>query len=277
VEIRTTPTGILFKEVRNLRIRTQAIKPIMKYLFSIVTLFAGLCCCAQSGGTLEFDVKPEASFARVAGQVVDLSSNLEIELPAGQYNVELWAPGFEINKEEVTVTAGQRVFVRKGLTNVNSNYREFEEKLDVYRRTKGGRLFTGIGLLAVNAGAAFLVTTGKYREANNTIQKLEILQTNYANALAPEELAITVAAYEGRLEEFRSAKSAHETRLNIGIPVLLATTAATVYFISRRAKKRPLVRPVFAANNPFVSIFSRPSPFFTMNTAGVAAGAIFKF
>lgn len=214
---------------------------------------------AQDVEKLYITVSPYATIMKINGDTIALKKENQpyvLELEKGTYPVELWAPGYEIIRDTLTIkeTASNKYANKyaKRLTVKTPEFKAFEELNIIYNKEVKSKKRKKGALIAVNALLTYYIVDGdRFR-----IKKQEkIANDAYKNYL----ISTRLSDLEEEFERYGNAQKKHndivkfaKTKLIVGVPVLLGAYIGT-WFQIKKINKKPLpVKPVFSPKNPFV-------------------------
>ncbi len=231
------------------------------YIPKIAALVA--CCFvvhAASGqtGTLTLSVSPKNALVRIQGQVLEPDKKASLTLDAGTYTIEVWAPFFQLQTEEVIVRAGQTTHYRKGLVTKSSEYAPFLAARSAYATRKLKRTIPDLSFTAAYAVLGYFIIGRPIIKSNQIYERALRVRDNHYGSVYPVAIQQNELDYAALTAEYEAATTTRRKRLTIGIPVMTLATGALAYHLIRRAQGRP-ERPQFIPNNPFANV-SRSLP-----------------
>lgn len=217
-------------------------------LFLLLAL-ATLASTLAAQQTVRFNVQPADAFVRIDGRVLDLRDTTTIELAAGTYQAEIWAPGYTLNKRTVTVEEEDQT-VTYTLRNRSAAYRDHEDAVKDRQARVVKRAIVDVSFLAATAGATYLAITGRNERLDELEATIATNAADYRAAVSPAELGQIRRDYEAAVSEHEDVQASHNL-------ITVAATAVAVtgaFFTVRRfflGKRGEYPRPVFTPDDPF--------------------------
>lgn len=231
----------------------------------------------QGTASIELEIAPEKCFVRIDGDVHELKNGKKtILLEAGTYQLEVWAPFFDVYTEQVTIITGQTLKFTKGLTNVVDGYEDFKQKQEVYLEKKHKRVISGGAIITGNLLVGYLAFGNKWRKGISLRNQAEAFVTDHSNAVTPEDVALSLDNYQQTVADYTKTREDLIKQRKIGIPLFAITSAATGYFFYRRSKSK-LTKPVLDSINPFTGSFQPAGSSFTYDGRWTQLALAFKF
>lgn len=243
----------------------------MHYCFRRIApflFFFGLFSCIGYGqtGTLSIAVSSTQGFARVDGHLLNLAEDSTIDLPAGTYTVETWAPYFAVHRDEVVVRAGETTDYVRGLVTKSPEYRGCLDARSEFATRKLHRTASDLTLVAAYGILGYFSVGKNSGTAQRAYDRALSLHELHRVSVNPAGITGSARAYTARSEDYAGARTARNRQLRIGIPVMAGATAALAYHLIRRAAHRP-TRPECGTQNPFTAVHLSP----TTNGLGLTA------
>ncbi|OAV44695.1 hypothetical protein [Lewinella sp. 4G2] len=231
-------------------------------MYRLLTALLLLVVCASAlrgQENVTFYVQPAESFLRVDGRVFELKKSNTIRLAPGTYNVELWAPKFDVREVPITVEAGKPTVVREGLRTVTAEYNSYRAELSTYNTNRLKRVLGEGSIAALSVGLAAVAATGRNNKLDELRDYTERQRTLYDDGVFDGAEQFLKNYNDGRAE-FDDVRREHNT-IVVGTSILAALGVAVLVkrFMSKNRKR--YVRPTYNPVNPFQSgttHFERP-------------------
>lgn len=245
-------------------------------LLSLLLLFVcGLQLSAQDG-SIKFTISPKDAFVRIDGNVLEVSKQNTLRLVPGNYEIEVWAPRFEIFKQTITITAGEQLDYRKGLTILATDFGDYRETDDVYRKAKLNRNITLGSILLANA-----ITTVSYRlglESNidGLKKQADEARRNYERAIDQFSIDLYANAYATLRAEYNAEIKRRDNFTKIATPALLLSYGVSAFFVVKLLSKK-IDKPSYAPENPFLSLINKYQPSLMVSNNQLGLGINLKF
>lgn len=249
----------------------------MKSLLMLLLCLCGGSIFAQVDGTIKLVISPKDAFVRIDGKVVEVSKENTLRLPAGEHEIEIWAPRFEVFKEVVTISPGKELDYRKGLTVLNNSYNDYRETGKIYRKAKLERNLTIGGIIVANA-----ITTVMYQSFTTTSidrkkKNAEEVQRAYDLAVEPDQVTRFENQYNTAKEEYEQAVDRGNSIRKFGTPLLIAGYGLSAYFLVKIIKKKTNRPGDFTPENPFLTFMEKYEPTLLAGANQVGVGVNLKF
>lgn len=246
---------------------------------SLLSFFSGF----GFSQTVTFSVIPANSFVRVNGEVLDLSKQRTLELPAGTYEAEFWAPQFSVVTETITVNASGTNTVRLGLKKLSPKFEDYREARSVYNTQILKRTLTDFTLVGGTLAAGYTTLALKNNSLTADENKLDVVEQDIARSLnryqtvvAPVELDLASAEYNRLVDRYEELQEKRNTGIAAGATITVIGAGLTfLYFRKWRSKPE---KPLWKADNPFTSTDSPVfMPAIGFNGQGGQAGFTLTF
>lgn len=230
-----------------------------------------------------FVVSPANAFVRVNGQVLDLSKKNTLELAPGTYEMEFWAPNFDVEKEMILVEATKPNIIRKGMKNISARYENFKAERSKYVTKKFGRGLIDFSVVGATLFIANASLQTRKTGPNNESSDIAIVQREIdANreiaetSINPNSIARARVEYTALTAEYAELQQERNGRILLGSVATAIGTGLAVFYFAKLRKQ--IERPVLETNNPFVQNV-KPSilPSFTLGRVGGQAGFTLTF
>lgn len=226
--------------------------------FIIILLFScfALTAFAQTGALI-LQVQPTNAIVRLNGK--EYKNLTKVEVPAGVYTIEAWAPGREYLKDTIEVFANAFVKYDTILT-VSSAYKVYSQQMSEYSRIKTNNGILKGSIVVFNAGITAVVlaimpgNVRQHRDAANTALN------SYNNTTGVLGLNEFKAEYDREMALYEDGKEKRKKYLYVALPSLAAAYGISVFAWTRIKKAPP--KPVLDAPNPFANMDLRLVPQF---------------
>lgn len=241
----------------------------MKHLLLLLFAFFSLSVVAQNGAVL-LQVLPSNAIVRLNG--VEYKNLTRVEVPAGKYTLEAWAPGRNYIKDTIEIYGNGFVKYDTVLP-ISDAYKVYSAEMKEYSKIKNGNGIVKGSIVLFNAGITALVMAimpgdvKEHRNAANTALD------NYRNATSPSALNETRQKYETENQLYEDGKDKRKKYLYIALPSMAAMYGVSVFAWTRIKKAPP--KPVLNAPNPFANMDLRLIPEFGNGYAPTGMG--FRF
>jgi hypothetical protein len=228
----------------------------MKYYLIILLSFAiGDSLFSQENGKMIFNITPTHYHIRISEKTYEVNNSngiFEIELPAGEYDIKIWAPTRTLHEDKIIITSGASNNYKKNLSNLSEYYKNYKTELTHYHNQKIiNPIIIGLDL-GISATTVYLIAKEK-KDAEKIKNRINSNAEAYTKAISPEELAIAKQAYLNSITDYDDGKKKYKKTAIIGYSVIAIANAATIYRIIKR-KKNPLLKPTYEEKNPLVNI-----------------------
>lgn len=228
------------------------MKPILLFLFTCIALRA----TSQNGAVL-LQVQPTNATVRINGQ--EFKNLTRVEMPAGVYTIESWAPGREYIKDTLEIFADG--FVKYvTILPVSSAYKVYSQQMEVYSKAKTNNGVLKGSIVVFNAGITTLLMAlmpgdvKQHRDAANTALD------NYNNATGVAGIVEFKHSYESESRMYEEGLVQRRKYLYKTLPAIAAMYGISVFAWTRIKKAPP--RPTLNAPNPFSTMDLRLVPEF---------------
>lgn len=225
------------------------------YLITVLSIAIYNCSFSQSNGKMVFNITPTHYHIRIAEKTYEVNNDngiFEIELPAGEYDIKIWAPTRELIEDKIVINSGTTNNYKKNINNLSEYYKDYRTELTHYHNQKIiNPIIIGLDL-GISATAAFLIAKEK-KDVNVIKNSINSNADAYSRAISTEELALSKQAYLDSVKKYNDGKDKFKKTAIIGYSVIAIANAATIYRIIKR-RKNPLIKPSYEENNPLVNI-----------------------
>ncbi|MEN0003227.1 MAG: PEGA domain-containing protein [Bacteroidota bacterium] len=231
----------------------------MKYFLPLFLLcfLSGKVCNAQETGELRVIVGNPGALLKVNNQLYHLDKEptpLQIYLPGGTYEVQLWAPQFEWYKEEVTIVNGEIFPLRKNLQ-LSEEFKIYKEAQERYSSKKFEQVALNVGAVAGHAALLWVVLDGgSLGRIRNYKKNAEVVLDEYYATLNPNEIDAISDDHQRIVDQHDDAKRLLEVKRYVGIPLTIASAVFTFRQLKKYNKRiKAMEKPVYEEKNPFLS------------------------
>ncbi len=241
----------------------------MKHLLVFLFTCFAISVMAQNGAVL-LQVQPSNAIVRLNGK--EYKNLTRVEVPAGIYFIEAWAPGREHLKDSIEIFAD--AFVKYDtILKVSPAFKAYSQEFSEYSKIKTSNGIIKGSIVFFNAGITALTMAFmpgdvlKHRNAANTALD------NYSNATGVIAIAEFKAKYDKEAALYEEGRDKRKKYLYIALPSLAAVYGISVFAWTRIKKAPP--KPVLNAPNPFANMDLRLVPQFDNGYAPTGMG--FRF
>lgn len=243
-----------------------------------VFLLFSIPCLYGQDSQLCLDIKPSNAVVKINGEKHELAgkpSPFCLGVRPGRYEIQIWAPGFEIHTEEIAVEFRKDFNYAKSLNTPTPEYLEYSKLSKEYHRKKINRNVTAGVSLALNvATTAYLINVLNAEKGKDLKDGLDLIRENYRSAVGVNELMELSDLYDEALQDYNEEQDAQKTRLSIAIPAAVLSYGITAFTIHRQRKTKP-IKPVFEVNNPWA--VGQEWNQSNLSNFTIKAGALIKF
>lgn len=241
-----------------------------------------ICLCgnsiaAQVDGTIKLTISPKNSFVRVNGQVLEVSKENTLELPSGEYEIEVWAPRFKVFKENITISPGKELDYRKGLTVLDSSFNDSRDGDVAYRNARLKRNLNIGGIIAVNAITTTIFQVALNSGTDRKKRDAEVARNNYELAIDPDEIAFWENEYSDTRNRYEKSVDQRNNAIKFGLPVIIAGYGLSTYFLIKLISKKIEQPERYSPENPFLTFVEKYQPSLIASTSQIGLGINLKF
>lgn len=232
------------------------IKKGMRYLLVLFFTCFVVSVMGQNGAVL-LQVQPSNAIVRLNGK--EYKNLTRVEVPAGVYFVESWAPGREYLKDSLEVFAD--AFVKYDtILKVSPAFKVYSQEFSEYSKIKTGNGILKGSIVVFNAAITAIVMgymPGDVKEHRNAAN---IALASYNSTTGAAGLAQFKEEYEREQQLYEEGKAKRKKYLVIALPSIAAMYGVSVFAWTRIRKAPP--KPVLDAPNPFTTMDLRLVPEF---------------
>ena len=228
----------------------------MKKILSFLLLF--YCCCttsfSQEDQRVSFQIRPPgSSFLKIDTVLLDVSTlgtPFFVELSPGTYQIEIWAPKYNVFYDTLIVDSETNRYA-VSLTDYSETYLEYDKKIKDYRLKQSTKVLITSGLVLANVlGAFYVYDRGEIEELLALQEDAEFLKTIHGNSIGIALIQESRSQYEAIQSEHNDRRRSLYNKRRIGIPVLVATSLTSAWFIQKVIRKK-FEKPIYQDQNPF--------------------------
>ena len=223
----------------------------MPKLLTIV-LCVSLLQIANTQEQVNFTIQPKDATVRIDGKVIDkgVQESFTVPLSEGSHTIEIWAPEFELYKEEFTVNSEAKNKYSKGLLEQSEAFKNYKVELSEFNKFKFNKLVRTIGVIGGNAIVYYLVLK-KQKDLTNMEARLNNAQMVFSQAVYPDEIQLIRESFNATKIAYNAEVRKLNTKRAIGIPVSIGISALSYFFLKKKNKVMK-ERPTFKVKNPLV-------------------------
>lgn len=226
----------------------------------LVLLFFALNCSiavlGQKGAVL-LQVQPTNAIVRIGGK--EYKNLTKVDLPAGKYFIEAWAPGRQYVKDSIEIFAD--AFVKfDTILAISDAYKLYSQQYKEYSKAKVNNALLKSSIVVFNAGITGVVMAFMPGDVKMHRDAANAALDNYNKSTNAIALADYKAKYEEEKRLYEEGKSERKKYLYKALPSLIAVYGISVFAWTRIKKAPP--KPVLNTPNPFATMDLRLAPEF---------------
>ncbi|MFK7950189.1 MAG: hypothetical protein AB8G11_21545 [Saprospiraceae bacterium] len=230
------------------------IKLLNLILFCFLTQFLK----AQDKGTVIFNVAPLEAIIKINNQTLRPANigepKTSIQLGSGEYKVQVWSFGMQLQETTISVTYGDTSSVNIALK-PTKEYMVYRDELTAYKEAQSAiiaKQLPAIITSSIVTGTIISYAFSSISKLNKLENRLEIMRTGYNDAINPNTLDEFEKNYYDTRDEFNQNRKNYYLYTVIGSSVSLGLWGFTAY----RLKKGfdGLNKPIFNDTNPLSKV-----------------------